>query len=46
MIEQRETKPLKERGLINASEDPRTNGTRQLYFAQQWGRNAIISRLC
>lgn len=28
-------------GLINAPADPRTNGTKQLYFAQQWGKNAI-----
>jgi phosphodiesterase/alkaline phosphatase D-like protein len=34
--------PISERGLINAPADPRTNGTRQLYFAQQWGRNAIF----
>jgi phosphodiesterase/alkaline phosphatase D-like protein len=34
--------PLKERGLINAPADPRTDGTRQLYFAQPWGRNAIL----
>jgi phosphodiesterase/alkaline phosphatase D-like protein len=34
--------PIKERGLINAPSDPRTNGTRQLYFAQPWGRNAIF----
>jgi phosphodiesterase/alkaline phosphatase D-like protein len=34
--------PMKERGLINEPSDPRTNGTRQLYFAQQWGRNAIF----
>jgi phosphodiesterase/alkaline phosphatase D-like protein len=34
--------PMKERGLINAPSDPRTSGTRQLYFAQQWGRNAIF----
>ena len=34
--------PLKERGLINAPSDLRTDGTRQLYFAQQWGRNAIF----
>jgi phosphodiesterase/alkaline phosphatase D-like protein len=34
--------PMKERGLINAPSDLRTNGTRQLYFAQQWGRNAIF----
>jgi phosphodiesterase/alkaline phosphatase D-like protein len=34
--------PLNERGLINVPADPRTNGTRQLYFAQRWGRNAIL----
>jgi phosphodiesterase/alkaline phosphatase D-like protein len=34
--------PISERGLINAPSDPRTNDTRQLYFAQQWGRNAIF----
>jgi phosphodiesterase/alkaline phosphatase D-like protein len=34
--------PMTERGLINAPSDPRTNGTRQLYVAQQWGQNAIL----
>ena len=34
--------PISERGLITTPPDPRTNGTRQLYFAQQWGRNAIL----
>jgi phosphodiesterase/alkaline phosphatase D-like protein len=34
--------PISERGLINTPPDPRTNGTRQLYFAQQWGSNAIF----
>ncbi|OLB02906.1 MAG: hypothetical protein AUH08_01520 [Verrucomicrobia bacterium 13_2_20CM_54_12] len=34
--------PISEPGLINAPSDPRTNDTRQLYFAQQWGRNAIF----
>ena len=34
--------PITERGLINAPLDARTNETRQLYFAQQWGRNAIF----
>jgi len=34
--------PISERGLINAPSDPRTNDTSQLYFAQQWGRNAIF----
>jgi phosphodiesterase/alkaline phosphatase D-like protein len=34
--------PLNERGLINSPGDPRTHGTRQLYFAQPWSRNAIL----
>jgi acid phosphatase len=34
--------PIKERGLISASGDPRTDGTPQLYSSQQWGRNAIF----
>jgi phosphodiesterase/alkaline phosphatase D-like protein len=34
--------PLTERPLITVPMDPRTNGTCQLYFAQQWGRNAIL----
>ncbi|MDB6036977.1 MAG: Alkaline phosphatase D-related protein, partial [Verrucomicrobiales bacterium] len=29
-------------GLINAPSDPRTHGTPQLFFAQQWGKNAIF----
>jgi hypothetical protein len=33
---------LTERGPINAPLDPRTDGTRQLYVAQQWGKNAIL----
>jgi phosphodiesterase/alkaline phosphatase D-like protein len=33
---------MKKRVLINAPSDPRTDGTRQLYFAQQWGRNVIF----
>jgi phosphodiesterase/alkaline phosphatase D-like protein len=32
--------PIADRGTVSAS-DARTNGTRQLYFAQQWGKNAI-----
>src|SRR5262249_20597440 len=28
-------------GLISAPTDPLTDGTKQLYFAQQWGKNAI-----
>jgi hypothetical protein len=34
--------PMKERGLINVPSDPRTHGTRQLFFAQMWGRHAIF----
>ena len=34
--------PMKERGLISAPSDPRTNGTRLLYFSEQWGRNVIF----
>ena len=34
--------PLTERDLITAPADPRTNGTRQLYLAQRWGKNAIF----
>jgi len=34
--------PLTERSLIAAPGDPRTNGTRQLYVAQRWGKNAIL----
>lgn len=33
--------PIANRGTITAPLDPRTDGTRQLYSAQQWGRNAI-----
>jgi phosphodiesterase/alkaline phosphatase D-like protein len=34
--------PVKDRGVLNLPDDPRTNGTRQLFFAQQWGRNVIF----
>ncbi len=34
--------PVKERGLISAVSDPRTDGTRQLYFAQPWGKNVLF----
>lgn len=33
--------PIAERGTVNAPGDPRTDGSKQLYFAQAWGRNAI-----
>ncbi len=29
-------------GLINAPSDPRSDGTPQLFLAQQWGKNAIL----
>jgi len=34
--------PMANRGTVSAPADPRTNGTKQLYFAQQWGKNAIF----
>jgi phospholipase C/phosphodiesterase/alkaline phosphatase D-like protein len=34
--------PIKNRGLISASGDPRTDGTQKLYMSQQWGKNAIL----
>ena len=33
--------PMADRGTIASPSDPRTDTTKQLYFAQQWGRNAI-----
>ena len=32
--------PIADR-TVNVSSDPRSNGTKQLYSAQQWGKNAI-----
>ena len=37
--------PIKNRGTISASSDPRTDGTQQQYFSQQWGRNSIYIQL-
>jgi len=34
--------PVKDRGTLNVPADPRTDGTRQLFFAQQWGKNVIF----
>ena len=34
--------PIKDRGIIVAPSDPNVNGTKQLYFAQQWGKNVIF----
>jgi hypothetical protein len=36
-----EYQPIADRGTVNAPNDPRTNGTKQLYSANQWGKNAI-----
>jgi phosphodiesterase/alkaline phosphatase D-like protein len=33
--------PIADRGAVTAFGDNRTNGTKQLYAAQQWGKNAI-----
>ena len=33
--------PIADRGTVNSPSDPRTNGTKQIYFAQKWGKNAI-----
>ena len=33
--------PIANHGVISAPSDPRTNRTKQLYFAQQWGKNVI-----
>ena len=34
--------PVKDRGTLNVPSDPRTDDTRQLFFAQQWGSNVIF----
>ena len=34
--------PFADRGRVDSPNDPRTNGTRQFYSAQQWGKNAIL----
>ena len=34
--------PIKNRGTITASSDPRTDGTQQLYMSQQWGKHSIL----
>ena len=33
--------PIADRGTVSKASDPRTNGTKILYSATQWGRNAI-----
>src|SRR6185295_11816991 len=37
-----EYQPLADRGIVIAPSDPRADGTRRLYSAAQWGRNAIF----
>jgi len=37
--------PVSDRGTINAPSDPRMNGTKQLYFAQPWGKNSTYFHL-
>jgi phosphodiesterase/alkaline phosphatase D-like protein len=37
-----EYQPIANRGTVNNPSDPRSNGTKVLYFAQQWGKNAIF----
>ena len=37
-----EYQPLADRGIVIAPSDPRTDGTRKLNSAAQWGRNAIF----
>jgi phosphodiesterase/alkaline phosphatase D-like protein len=37
-----EYEPIVDRGTVNAPGDPRTNGTKQLYSAIQWGRNSLF----
>ena len=34
--------PERNRGMIQNPRDPRSNGTRKLYYAQQWGKNAMF----
>lgn len=34
--------PVAERGTVNAPGDPRTHGSKQLYLAQQWGKNVLF----
>ena len=33
--------PIANHGIITAPSDPRTDGTKKLYFAQQWGKNVL-----
>ena len=33
--------PVADRGLVHAPDDPRTDGSKKLYSAHRWGKNAI-----
>ncbi len=37
-----EYQPIADRGTVTAPTDPRTDGSRRLYSAVQWGRNALF----
>ncbi len=34
--------PIANRPLVNAPADPRSHGTKPLYFSQQWGKNLVF----
>ncbi|HEY7088802.1 MAG TPA: alkaline phosphatase D family protein, partial [Tepidisphaeraceae bacterium] len=34
--------PMRDRGVLNTPSDLNSNGTKQTYFAQQWGKNALF----
>lgn len=34
--------PIADRGLVNSPADPRMHGTKQLYFAQPWGKHVLF----
>src|SRR5262249_31361227 len=34
--------PIKDRGVLSTPGDANTNGTKQLYFSQQWGKHLIF----
>ncbi|NDF00360.1 MAG: hypothetical protein EB034_19145, partial [Verrucomicrobia bacterium] len=34
--------PIADRGLVNNPADPRMHGTKQLYFAQPWGKHVLF----
>ncbi|KAB2660575.1 MAG: hypothetical protein DVB31_13855 [Verrucomicrobia bacterium] len=34
--------PIADRGVVAAPSDPRTDGTKQLYFAERWGKNVVF----